>query len=351
MSSPQRSDQVDQPRHPPAHGSISRPGPVLEVNEVSRTFKTGSSLRPRLVSAVDTVTLSLAAGETLGIVGESGCGKSTLGRILVGLEKPDHGTLHYHGQDVTASTKAHRRLLRRGVQMIFQDPYTSLDPRMTVAELVTEPLAAAGTVTARKRRDRAIELLDMVGMTPSMADRYPNEFSGGQRQRVGIARSLALNPDVLVCDEPVSALDVSVQAQVVNLLRSLQRRLGVALVFISHDLSVVRHIADRVAVMYLGRLAETGPADAIFDDTAHPYTRALLSASPALGSEERGGLARRTILQGEPPSPANPPSGCRFHPRCPMAQPICATTIPMLRVPGDSTDPNHYSACHFAEHV
>lgn len=349
MNSPQRSEQIARPHQP--HGGGNGLEPVLEVNEVSRTFKTGSSLRPRLVSAVDKVTLSLAAGETLGIVGESGCGKSTLGRILVGLEKPDHGTLRYHGQDVTASTKANRRLLRRGVQMIFQDPYTSLDPRMTVAELVTEPLAATGTGTTRKRRDRAIELLDMVGMTPSMADRYPNEFSGGQRQRVGIARSLALNPDVLVCDEPVSALDVSVQAQVVNLLRDLQRRLDVALVFISHDLSVVRHIADRVAVMYLGRLAETGPVEAIFEDTAHPYTRALLSASPALGSEERGGLAHRPILQGEPPSPANPPSGCRFHPRCPMAQSICATTIPSLRVPSNSTDPEHFSACHFAENV
>ncbi|MET3805509.1 oligopeptide/dipeptide ABC transporter ATP-binding protein [Nakamurella sp. UYEF19] len=329
---------------------------VLRATELSRTFRVGSRFSPSKVSAVDGVSIELSAGQSLGIVGETGCGKSTLARMLVGLERPDGGTLTYRGEDVTAGRRADRRLLRQGVQMIFQDPYTSLDPRMTVLDLVAEPLAAARSMNAARRRDRVAELLDLVGLSTEMMSRYPHQFSGGQRQRIGIARALALDPQVLICDEPVSALDVSVQAQVINLLRDLQHRLGVALLFISHDLSVVRHVADRVAVMYLGRLAEVGPVALIFDEPRHPYTQALLSASPSVGSEARGRLGRRLVLTGEPPSPVNPPPGCRFHERCAMAEDRCAAEVPRLRtvdgdVVGADVSAGRLSACHFAEQV
>ncbi|WP_051267260.1 ABC transporter ATP-binding protein [Nakamurella lactea] len=339
---------VDQ--HEAAGGAAESPGVVLRADALVKRFRVGPAIRSNYVSAVDGVSLDLRRGESLGIVGESGCGKTTLARMLVGLERPDGGTLRFRQRDVTAGRRADRRLLRKGVQMIFQDPYTSLDPRMTVGKLVTEPLAANRTMGARARRGRAGELLELVGLSVDMLDRFPHQFSGGQRQRIGVARALALDPDVLVCDEPVSALDVSVQAQVINLLRDLQRRLGVAIVFIAHDLSVVRHLTDRVAVMYLGRIAEIGDSDSIFEGPAHPYTRALLSASPSVDPARRGQLAQRVKLIGEPPSPIDPPVGCRFHPRCELAQDRCRTETPLLRVPADDTGTRR-SACHFAEAV
>jgi oligopeptide transport system ATP-binding protein len=317
---------------------------VLQADDLVRAYPVGSLLSRARVSAVDGVSLELRRGEVLGIVGESGCGKSTLARMLVGLERPDSGRLFYRGQDVTAGRRADRHLLRDGVQMIFQDPYASLDPRMAVLDIIAEPLAATGSGTRASRRDRVAELLGLVGLDTDMMSRFPHQFSGGQRQRIGIARALALDPDVLICDEPVSSLDVSVQAQVINLLADLQRRLGVAIVFIAHDLSVVQHVADRVAVMYLGRIAEIGDTAAIYGEPSHPYTQALLSAVPAADRSARGRLARRRILAGEPPSPVNPPTGCRFNPRCWLAQDLCRhDTPPLHEIAG------RLSACHFAD--
>lgn len=319
---------------------------VLEANSLVRQYSVGSVFHRGHVSAVDGVSLSLRRGEVLGVVGESGCGKSTLARMLVGLERPDSGTLAYRGEDVTSGDRRARRLLRDGVQMIFQDPYASLDPRMTVLDIVSEPLAATGSGTRASRRDRVGSLLELVGLAPELMTRYPHQFSGGQRQRIGIARALALDPAVLIADEPVSALDVSVQAQVINLLADLRKRLDVAIVFIAHDLSVVRHLADRVAVMYLGRIAEIGPTARIYEEPANPYTQALLSAVPSPDRSTRGRLAKRRVLTGEPPSPLDPPTGCRFHPRCWLAQDVCRTETPQLR---EVT--NRLTACHFAEEV
>ncbi|MEV6923339.1 dipeptide ABC transporter ATP-binding protein [Dactylosporangium sp. NPDC051485] len=328
---------------PPSPGDL-----VLDAQDLHKSFATGRTGWHRTrVSAVDGVSLRLRAGESLGIVGESGCGKSTLARMLVGLERPDSGSITIHGRDVARTRGRDRRLLRRQVQMVFQDPYTSLDPRMSVLDLLAEPLIVHKRVDgAAARRDRVAELLSLVNLAPELMHRYPHQFSGGQRQRIGIARALALEPEVLVCDEPVSALDVSVQAQVVNLLRDLQHRMGIALVFIAHDLSVVRHVADRTAVMYLGRLAEIGDTTTVYEEPTHPYTQALLSASPVVDRSRRR-LADRIMLAGDPPSPTDPPSGCRFHTRCRFRQDRCSQEQPVLRSLDGPAD--RLVACHFAE--
>ncbi|WP_318987557.1 ABC transporter ATP-binding protein [Falsiroseomonas ponticola] len=312
--------------------------PMLELRDVARAFPVRDALgRSRgAVRAVDGVSLSVPRGSVLAIVGESGCGKSTLGRLALRLIEPDSGNILFEGEDLRGLSAAALRARRRDMQLIFQDPFASLDPRMTVEQAVAEPLRLHGIVPRAKERDRVAELLSRVGLRPELARRWPHEFSGGQRQRIAIARALASGPKLIVGDEPVSALDVSVQAQVINLLQDLIRELGLTFVLISHDLGVVRHIADRVAVMYLGRIVEEGPAAEVFSNPKHPYTRALLAAVPGQG-HSRGAAA---LLEGDAPSPINPPSGCRFRTRCPHAEAICAAEIPPL------ADHGHRAACH-----
>ncbi len=323
--------------------------PLLEVQDLHKHFEVGSpglfGGQREVLRAVDGVSFELARGETLGLVGESGCGKSTCARTLVGLYPPTSGRVMYEGEEISNLSHRDRAPFRRKIQMIFQDPYASLDPRQTVSSILTEPLRIHRLARPRERRLRAMQLLDAVGLNPRHIHRFPHEFSGGQRQRIGIARALALEPDLIICDEPVSALDVSIQAQVVNLLGELQERFDLAYLFIAHDLAVVRHICDRVAVMYLGKVVEIAERDALFDDPRHPYTRALLSAVPHPDPRiERG--RQRIVLEGDVPSPLNPPTGCRFHPRCVergnVAGDRCETTEPAL---------GSRSACHLEAEV
>ena len=321
--------------------------PLLQVRNLVKHFKIGGGLfggRAGLVRAVDGVSFAIQRGETLGLVGESGCGKTTTGRCILQLERPTAGEVRFEGRELTTLGVAELRAVRRRIQVIFQDPYSSLNPRMTVGQIIGEPLAVHGIISgAAARRNRVRDLLRRVGLAPQHDSRYPHELSGGQRQRVGIARALAVEPALIVCDEPVSALDVSIQAQIINLLEDLQSEFGLTYLFIAHDLAVVRHISDRVAVMYLGKIVEISDRKTLYDDPLHPYTRALLSAvpipDPVLEAERE-----RVVLRGEVPSPLNPPSGCVFHPRCPIAVERCRSVIPELR----EVKPGHWAACLLA---
>jgi len=296
------------------------------------------------VKAVDEVSFDIKKGETLGLVGESGCGKTTTGRTILQLHKPTSGDVFFRDINLSTASDGKLRELRRDMQIIFQDPYASLNPRMTVGRIIAEPLDVHNIGSPGERKDRVQELLRLVGLNPYFVNRYPHEFSGGQRQRIGVARALALEPEFIVCDEPISALDVSIQAQVVNLLEELQEELGLTYLFIAHDLSMVRHISNRIAVMYLGKIVELAPREVLFTNTLHPYSIALLSAVP-LHNPAAERERKRIILVGDVPSPANPPSGCRFHTRCPIAEKRCEVEDPEFRV----YEEDHWVSCHFVE--
>jgi len=322
--------------------------PLLKVEHLHKEFPTGSGFMggkfsKKVVSAVNDLSFEIRAGETFGLVGESGCGKSTTGRAIMHLDPPTSGKVYFEGRDISKMNKKELKAMRREMQFIFQDPYASLNPRMTIGEIISEPMVIHGIGTPEERIERVRELLDVVGLNPEHINRYPHEFSGGQRQRVGIARSFILRPKLIICDEPVSALDVSIQAQVLNLLKDLQKQYGTAYLFIAHDLSVVQHISDRVAVMYLGKMVELSDWKSLYAEPNHPYTQALLSAVPIPDPDVQQNR-KRIILAGDPPSPIDPPSGCRFHTRCPIAQAKCSEEAPEFREIGEG----HFCACHYA---
>jgi oligopeptide transport system ATP-binding protein len=332
----------------PANGTAD--GELLQVENLKMYFPItqGIILQRQVgwVRAVDDISFGVRRGETLGLVGESGCGKSTTGRAILQLYKPTAGSVNFLGKQLTTLGGGELRKMRREMQMIFQDPYASLNPRMTVGSIIGEPLEIHGLAKGREKQERVQELLRIVGLNPYFANRYPHEFSGGQRQRIGIARALAVQPSFIVCDEPISALDVSIQAQVINLLEELQEQFNLTYLFIAHDLSVVRHISDRVAVMYVGKIVELTTRDLLYERPLHPYTKALLSAVPIPDPAiER--KRQRIILTGDVPSPVNPPTGCRFHPRCPFAQDLCRQKEPQLL----EVEPNHFAACHFWDEI
>lgn len=319
-------------------------GNLLEIRNLKKYYETKSGFLKRgsgQVKAVDGVSLEVKKGEILGIVGESGCGKSTLGRSILRLIEPTEGEIYFDGKDIRSLKKEEMRQERSDMQIIFQDPGASLNPRMTVGEIIGEPLDVYGLASGEEKEERIYQLMDIVGINRSYIHRFPHEFSGGQRQRIGIARALAVNPKIIICDEPVSALDVSVRAQVLNLMKELKETLNLTYIFISHDLSVVHHICDRVAVMYLGRIVEIADKTKLYQNPVHPYTKALLSAIPIPDPEKK---RDRIIIQGDVPNPANPPSGCHFHKRCPYAQPVCSRQMP----PNVEAEEGHFVLCHLA---
>ncbi len=323
--------------------------PLLKVEHLTKEFPAEAGMiagrfSKRVVSAVNDVSFEIYPGETFGLVGESGCGKSTTGRTIMRLTNPTAGKVYFEGKDVSKMNKHELKDLRRQMQFIFQDPYASLNPRMTIGEIISEPMTIHNVGTKEERMKTVRELLDVVGLNPEHINRYPHEFSGGQRQRIGIARAFALRPKLIICDEPVSALDVSIQAQVLNLLKELQDRYGTAYLFIEHDLSVVQHISDSVAVMYIGKMVELSDWKTLYTEPHHPYTQSLLSAVPVPDPDVQK-TRERIILAGDPPSPIDPPSGCRFHTRCPIAKDICSKEQPEFK----QVAPGHFCACHFAE--